>query len=507
MTTGILDLPSELIAQTFEYLDDKNVFEARLSHRALERSSLAHFGKRFFRKRGFMITTQSLDVLQEIAQHDQLKKYVQHVWFNPDCYTFARPECCPDEEEDKDLDSADELETPLEKEPVITARIKNRLAEQYDAYRWIVSDHSHLLHSGKLEAVLTSIFSLLPNLQTIGMRRSEDYGPYGWRDVKRAVGEDPRILGPIPNGPGTALSGPTQLFSAIISALATTGTRLERLYTDAIELDNIPEGMLTQAKLDAACSSILYIELNVIKGWLTKHPVPESQTYNPLFETAAIGNGVVRLFSATRNLKEVGLQVFRDKKQSYLVPPVANNPESWIASYPYMAFQKLVTKVSLPHLTRIKLEKITTSPKILQDFLRPCASKLTSLKIRDIRLLSSAENPLPWKPVFAFLSETCPELDYILLYHLMHDSGGVSFTSDPPQVVSELIEHPINLSSFYTRHAQFTDYEQITLETTGKQEVKVKLEELQEKHWYHRPLFSYAMDEDVWHTDTSDEEW
>jgi hypothetical protein len=26
-------------------------------------------------------------------------------------------------------------------------------------------------------------------------------------------------------------------------------------------------------------------------------------------------------------------------------------------------------------------------------------------------------------------------------------------------------------------------------------------------HWYGRNLFSYEMDESLWHTDTSDEEW
>ena len=89
MATTLLDLPPELIASTFSYLDDGGFFAARASVRHLERASFSTFGKRFFRKKGYMITTDSLDVLQNVSSHKELRSYVQHVWFNPDCYTFG----------------------------------------------------------------------------------------------------------------------------------------------------------------------------------------------------------------------------------------------------------------------------------------------------------------------------------------------------------------------------------------------------------------------------------
>lgn len=77
----ISSLPPEILAEVFTYLDDIDVFHGRLSGRYLERASFAYFGKHFFRKKGYMVTTASLDVLQKIAAHEELRKYPQHVWY------------------------------------------------------------------------------------------------------------------------------------------------------------------------------------------------------------------------------------------------------------------------------------------------------------------------------------------------------------------------------------------------------------------------------------------
>ncbi|CAK4033113.1 hypothetical protein BST61_czeina21g000990 [Lecanosticta acicola] len=503
----ILHLPSELIAHIFQYLDDYDLFNARVSHRALDKASFEHFARRFFRKKGFMITTRSLTVLQHIATHDELGKYLQHVWCNPDCYTFARPKCCPDDEEDSDLDSADGLETPLEKGPVLMARVHSTLSRQYAAYCDVIRDHSDLLYSDKLEERLNHAFRLLPNLRTVGMRRSEDYSPYGWTEIKDAVGEDPRILGPIPSTPSSTLSGPTQLFIALIGAISASGTRLERLYTDAIEVDNVPENTLTQEKLNAACSSILYIEANVIKGFLTTHPVPDTHEYNPRPGTAELGKGMAHLFKAMPNLKELGLQIFRDNQaQQTILAPGMSPPEGLRECYPYYAFDRLVNEVSFAGLTRIKLEKITAMAFQFKRFLEPCAPNLTSLKLRDIRLITPEGESRPWEAIFAFLRSSCRALEYVLFYRLMYERGAISYTEDPPAAITNPAYTYNHLPSPVNR-ALFTNYDQIAAEASGEQDVRKKLAEIEERHWYQRPLFTYAMDEDLWHTDTSDEEW
>ncbi|EME81576.1 uncharacterized protein MYCFIDRAFT_78962 [Pseudocercospora fijiensis CIRAD86] len=460
--TNLLELPVELIALIFTYLDDEDVFAGRLANKALEEASFALFGKRFFRKKGFMVTSLALECLRSIADHQKLRKYIQHIWFNPDCFTFARPECAPDDE-DSDMDDADELITPFERDPEAPVGEFDKLARQYEAYRQVMRDHAQLLHTNKLETTLAAIMGKLPNITTIGMRRSEEYSPYGWSILQDAVGEDPRVLGPIPSGPVYSLSGPTNLFIAIIKATANAKVSLERLYTDAIEIDNVRDDLphgLSQATLDAACSSVLYIELNAVKGWLNTRWELASQPYNTLRRPEDFGSGLTRLLKATCNLKELGLQIFPDRKQSHLLAPSARNPDSWRLSYPYVALQRLSSAVSLSNLTRVKLEKVTTTSATLKAFLMPCAKNLESLKIRDVRLLSSAQtsptNPAvfatysedeerPWQTFFSFLLGSCPGLSYILFHHLMHARGTILFTEEtPPPMPAEELDFLIN---------------------------------------------------------------
>lgn len=79
----LLDLPAELIAHIVAFLPDHDVFATRRTARYIERASFSYFGKHFFRKKGFMITTPSLNVLQQVADHAELRKHVEHIWFNP----------------------------------------------------------------------------------------------------------------------------------------------------------------------------------------------------------------------------------------------------------------------------------------------------------------------------------------------------------------------------------------------------------------------------------------
>jgi len=497
MMPTILDLPSELIANAVSFLpSDSDIFATRLSNKYLERSSLSHFGKQYFRKKGYMLTTPSLDVLQFISTHDDLRKYVQHIWFNPDCFTFVRPDCAPDPQETPDPENPESLLDLLSPSD----------RKKYEAYRECMKDHTSLISdsAGRLQAKLAVILSNLPNLETVGMRRSEDHSPWGWSRLRDAVGEDPRVLGPIPSGPMRSVSSPTRLFMAVITAVAAAGVKLRRLYTDAIEIDSIPAQALTEEQLHAVCASIWYLEINATRAHLLwkEDPQTSASTY---------GEGLVRLLKATTQLKEIGLQIFPDRKQSHLIAPSYRDPESWRGSYPYLCLQRIVDSVRLEHLTRVKLEKVTTSPGILLSFLSPCKVNMTSLKIRDVRLLSDEHESRPWQSIFTFLHRSCPNLEYLLFYHLMYETGGVSFVEDPPMPLPPSETDPTTGAPNppYGEPAGgelFSRYEHIALETKGVGEVSRRVGEVVERHWYHQPMFSYAMDDGLWHTDTSDEE-
>ena len=481
----ILDLPSELIASVLPFLDKEDIFSFRLTSRSLERSALSYFGTRFFHKKGYLITTPSLNVIKSIARHVDLRKYVHHIWFNPDLWTFMLWE-------DITRYGGSYGERKKNKKALIRC----------------LKDHDDLLKNNGLQFYLKDVLCRLPNLVAIGMRRSEDHAPWGWEELEKITGYDPRSLGTIPSIPLHDLSGPTLLFNNIISAMAATGKSVKRLYTDAVEIDNIRPDLLPQQNLDKACRSLLYLELNASRGLLEE---PEHDEHVSLEDERDYGTNLLKLFRVVPQLRELGLQIFPDRKQSHLVPPSYRDPESWRKSYPYITFQKLATNVQLSHLERIKLEKITTTPETLKTFLEPSQSCLRSLKIRDIRLLSSENNEKPWRTMFSFLRTSCTRLSYILLYHLMYEAGGISFVENPPTPVPyvETIDGNGAPNPPYSQPAGdefFTKYDHIALEAGTREEVVAKLDQIVDSHWYQKPIFSYEMDEALWHTDTSDEE-
>ncbi|KAK5681193.1 hypothetical protein LTS10_006955 [Elasticomyces elasticus] len=492
--TGLSGLPSELIAHIFTFLDDTDVLATRQTCHAIERASIAHFGHRFFRKIGFMITTPSLNTLASISNHEDLQKYIQHLWFNPDCFTFIRPDCAPD--------AQDEPPNPSEPDSILQL-LSPSDRKSYVAYQTVKQDHSHLLHAcGKeLQQILTGIFATLPNLKIIGMRRSEDHAPWGWKALKSAVGQDPRELGPPPSWASKSLSAPTKLFLAIVNSVAATDIKLRRFYTDAIEVDNVRPEFLTQDTLDKACGSIWYLELNVSRAWLMQR---SANTYSRVTDEENYGEGLVKLLKATTELREIGLQIFPSLQQGYKPELRARGKvETWRKTMSYLCMQNVVEHVNLLNLTRVKLEKLITSPDMLVQFLQPCAEKLTSIKLRDIRLLSDDDNPKPWRTFFAFLLDSCPKLDFLLFYHLLHEGGGVAFVQGQQPVPGGMSV----AERLASGHGAFRPYEDITLQVSGVEEVKGKLEEVVEGHWYDQAGYSYELDEGEWHTDTSDEEW
>ncbi|KAK3686319.1 hypothetical protein LTR37_019957 [Vermiconidia calcicola] len=491
-TTGLLDLPAELVAHLFTYLDTDSLFATRLTSKHLESASFSYFGRRFFRKKGFLITPDAMLVLNQIAAHQELRKYVEHLWFNPDCYTFVRPPRFPDDAVEEGEDSGVEGEERPRRPGAGITRAG------IGAYKNTVARHEHLLYGPQLGYELASAFRCLPNLAVVGMRRSEDHEPWGRRKYQRLIGEDPRVLGPIPSGSRGVLSGPTMLFTAIVHAAAApkrtelTRTGLKRLYTDAVEIDNLHPEHIFQDKLNAACRDLLYLEINASKGSF-KRGTP-----------AEYGQGLLRLFQAVPHLRELGLQIFPD-----LAQPVAGNAEAWRKAYSYIAFQRIVEGVQLTNLTRLKLEKITTTPEILKAFISASRTSLMSLKMRYIRLLSPPGTERPWQKIFEFLRDSCSNLAYLLLYNLMYEFGGIAFVEETPASKPVQVIQDPEFNPGYTDPGTeqfFAQYEHIALEAKGRDEVEKKFAEVVDGHWYRKPIISYAMDESLWHTDTSDEE-
>ena len=359
--TGLLDLPSELIASIFHFLDDTEIFSTRLTNKYIENASLSYFGRRFFRKKGYLITTPSINVLQSIAAHLELRKYVQHVWFNPDFYTFTTPNC------GRQLVKEEANETGLVSMNFYHFSEEER--RQYQAYLDSVSDHSQLLLNGGLDEKLITAFKNLPNLVVIGMRRSEDHSPWGWSRLRDAIGEDPRVLGSTNayNRPISRLSAPTKLFMAIVNSVAAANVELKRLYTDAVEIDHILPDQLSQDLLNTAFRSLLYLEINTLHAQF-KLEDEQKIDFTPCKNQSEYGEGLLRLVKAVPHLRELGLQIFPSLKQNHRAFPLTSRDlQIFRMGYSYLTFKKIVQNSQLSNLTRLKLEKNHIYTRALQS--------------------------------------------------------------------------------------------------------------------------------------------
>jgi hypothetical protein len=512
MATALLELPPELIVHIFHYLDDPDFLAARVIGKHLERASFSTFGKRFFRKKGYMITTASIDVLQHVASHEELRPYVQHVWFNPDCYTTtldAKP-FPPDHFDDWNAINAKDRYSD---NPEINRK-------NHEAHTACVADNSKLLCSPQwtLADKLTSAFLSLPNLKTVGMRRSDQHSPWGWKTLMDAVGRDPRNLA----GPSWhhrfGASRPTLLYVALIKAIAASGAKIQRLYTDTLEIDLISLRVLPLDIIARACNSLLYLEVNVAKcfGNAVYHPLKEDEEWeNHCLQASQYGSGLIKLLRASPKLRELGLMIFEHRSQSSMYPTDDERDNYWRGSYPCMTMYHAAGSVELQNLRRVKLEKFATSPASLLSVLQPSAKHLTSIKLRDVRLLDDpgTNTGRPWQAIFSFLVASCPKLSYLLLHHLSHLTGTIRFIENLPPPDANVGDN-------------FTSYENISVEagvahsdpdTEGpekratvlraREAVGERVRALVDGHWYGQNLFTYEMDEVAWHTDTSDEEW
>lgn len=488
--TSILDLPPELLERIISYAPKNVVLSTRLAHRALEYATFSGFAKRFFRKKGYLITRESLNTLESISKHPQLQKYVEHVWFNPDCWTFQY-------EDDR---------TPRSRPQHLQRQ--QRQPRNYAVYREVWEQHVELLYSfNSFSESLLEIFRNLPNLKVIGMRRSVDHYAWGCNRLKRLTGlGDPRVLGPIPSKPLNSLSGPTYLFRAITHALGSLeDSRIERLYTDAIELDNLSPNDMTQKILTNGNSKITQLELNVCLAKIGNleasgailRPRPELDfRHTPNLEH--LGENVVKVLSSMPRLDSLSL--------SFLT-------SGWGGMYNRPVLDRIVIAKAVNALVRLKLDRLANlEPRILMSFLKTSSATLVNIKLRNVELQQSGGGQVsPWRPVLALLRHQLPRLDYVYLFWLRiinydrEECGYVAFQEPRPttSTTAEAGEEAVEASA-----TQYTSAEShlFMLECRGRAEVVRKLEHFIEGHGYEERLTGEVNDDDRWDTDTSDDE-
>jgi hypothetical protein len=207
LRSRLVQMPLEILLRITYFVSTTDLGNVRLSCKALEQALFAFFSHEFFRKKQFMVTSDSLQALVDISKHPTLSPTLEHVIIGADRLGRSPGSGLSGPDYTKYEENAAQL----------------RLA---------TADHENLLITGGLRHMLAEAFANLANLKTVDIRdfnatsRSRDGLGTPWRSYGSARLEALGAVGSTMHGP-RAFQDPyiTQLFSAVIAALAVAQAR------------------------------------------------------------------------------------------------------------------------------------------------------------------------------------------------------------------------------------------------------------------------------------------
>ena len=196
----LVQIPLEVLIRITYFISTRDLSNVRLSCKALEQGVFSFFSHEFFRKKQFMVSTDSLQALVDISKHPTLSPYLKHVIISTD-------------------------------RPKLNNWVQDRNDEVRACLEVAASDHMQLLATGGLRDMLVEAFANLTNLETVDIRdfnsRSRNRDGLGsqWKSYG-AVAMAVSTGAPVSPG-ATTDQDPytTQLFSAVTAALATAQAR------------------------------------------------------------------------------------------------------------------------------------------------------------------------------------------------------------------------------------------------------------------------------------------
>ncbi|KAK4244539.1 hypothetical protein C7999DRAFT_35100 [Corynascus novoguineensis] len=364
LESRLVQMPLEILLRITYFLTTPDLGSVRLTCRALERSLFNSFAHEFFRKKQFMVTTDSLQALIDISQHPTLSPFLKHVIITAD-----RPNCSPILHDVTDT-----------RDNEMRARLEMAYADQM-----------HLLAAGGLRDMLVEAFQSLSNLEVVDLRNFNSYtryrdGPgaawtsWGAKTLARSTGFAVDGRPYHSNGQEQYTS---QLFAAVIAALAIAQARPKSIEVCMRGRDLAVHSIRDSAfyimpRLEAPVSSLL---ANLKTLHLTLAPLlPVRMSYFIL----------QRFLSFATNLTWLRLNFSHPSR-----PADQENLLAWLALRDGKdpAAQLEAAPVSLAHLERFDLGNASVKPRFILDLVAKFAPTLTSLHLRRV-CLSDLQMPL-----------------------------------------------------------------------------------------------------------------
>jgi hypothetical protein len=379
------------------------------------------------------------------------------------------------------------------------------------------------------------------------MRKGTKFRPFGRPSLQEESGYDPRILREMQfamDSDNRSLSSTTRSLVFITAALSRFRNRVERLYIDCSELDEINPALMKPAMLRAAYGNIRNLELNVFGPRAVNHkhgasgPSRKKGAWEQQLEDISnlagvqrmgeetfaepecerLGSPIVEMLSAMPRLESLAFCIsplrYSPSARCMFAVDEVGDPLPW--GYKWAAFARIARGVSMTNLTRLKLESIHTTAVLLNTFLQSTAPRLQTLKLRRIMLLSrdltnghKTQPLLPWRLVFYTLAIDYPKLSCIFFDVL-------SVWKDKRVIFDGSTEASDDLKWDADEHDREVMQRQgdcvttnvlHTVDASGVEGVRRKLKNITKRHWYRaKPEVSDVGQEELWYSDTSDEE-
>jgi len=368
LESRLAQIPHEILVRITYFISTVDLGNARLTCKALEQGLFNFFSHEFFRKKQFMVTSDSLQALIDISKHPTLSQSLSHVIISCDRPTLDK--WAPDRNDE--------------------ARARLELA---------VADHMHLLATGRLRDMLVEAFSSLKNLKIVGMRdfnspsRNRDGLGTQWRSYGSVALEASTQAAVRPFLSHNNDNYPTQLFCAITAALAATHARPESIEvlfrTPICALDDT--AFYIPAPLEQSTSSLL-AGLHTLHLCLAlTHPTKMSPFMYQKFISLAPNLRWLRLNFVSTARQEI------EQMASWLALKEGQNP-------PAMPFY--LPAAQLRYLERLDLGSAEIEPQQLVRLVAKFTPTLTSLYLRRVSLVDghNRSRTTPVNPWVSFLN-------------------------------------------------------------------------------------------------------
>ncbi|KAF7526867.1 hypothetical protein PCG10_003421 [Penicillium crustosum] len=232
---SVATLPTELVCDICSYLELCDWIAFRTTCLAIYTKSLDAFADRYCKSIGLILTSHSIDRLEELAANYSFRTRVQELWVVPSLFGGFY---------EMDVESFKSCITSHRDRPSKTVA---QINSQHTAYQTVVKDHLSIIETGTLNNVLNECMALFKNLTVIRMQlKDSDFfwnaNPIakdevqflGWRGVTHQLGFNPfglNVRKPIHNLWKSRAKDHAIAFSALLEAAVASNRKLKTLDT------------------------------------------------------------------------------------------------------------------------------------------------------------------------------------------------------------------------------------------------------------------------------------